>query len=318
MNIFRKKDGRLNMVLIVSLAICLIIIAWAIALPAGFGNMANSLMSFVTSKFGWLYMLGVAIFLFFCLFMALSKYGRIKLGKDGDKPEYSTLSWFTMLFSSGMGIGLIFWGVAEPITHFTTASGENPFNVDNPGLWAISKSLLHWCLHPWAIFCVIGLGLAYMVFRKDKPMLISSIFEPVLGEKKAWKWLAPVIDIFAVFATVAGVSTSLGLGTMQINGGLNELFGIPENNLVRIIIIVVISVLFTYTAAVGIEKGISIVADINMVLFVAIMVLCFVLGPTVFELNIMTEGIGAYLANIIPDSFAIGAFNEAQNAWYSN
>lgn len=318
MSIFRKKDNKLNMVLIVSLAICLIIIAWAIILPEGFGNMANSLMGFVTSKFGWLYMLGVAVFLFFCLFMAVSKYGKITLGKDDDKPEYSTLSWFSMLFSSGMGIGLIFWGVAEPITHFTTANGENPFNVDNPGLWAISKSLLHWCLHPWAIFCVIGLGLAYMVFRKDKPMLISSIFEPALGDKKAWKWLAPVIDIFAVFATVAGVSTSLGLGTMQINGGLNELFGIPENNLVRIIIIVVISVLFTYTAAVGIEKGISIVADINMILFVAIMVLCFVFGPTVFELNIMTEGIGSYLANIIPDSFAIGAFNEEQNAWYSN
>lgn len=314
----KRNDGKINWVMIVPLAICLSIIIWAIVGPSSFSYAATSLMSIITSKFGWLYMLGVAAFLVFCLWLALSRYGDIKLGEDSDKPEYSLVSWFAMLFSSGMGIGLIFWGVAEPITHYTTACTTNPFNVDNPGGWAMQKSMLHWCLHPWAIFCIIGLGLAYMSFRKKKPMLVSSIFISLFGEEKCKGITGQIIDIIAVVATVAGVCTSLGLGTLQINGGLAQLLGIPENKLVQMIIVIVISFIFTFTAAVGIEKGISLVADINMILCVVMMVLCFVLGPTIFELNIMTEGIGSYLSSILSDSFTIGAFNSKQHEWLNS
>lgn len=304
-----------NNVLIISLMICILITLLAIIFPEGFGNMANSLMTMISDKFGWLYLMGVAVFLLFCIWIMLSKYGQIILGHDDDKPEYSTAKWFAMLFSSGMGIGLIFWGIAEPVTHYTTALTTNPFCVDDAARWAMSKSLLHWCLHPWAVFCVVGLGLGYMVFRKDKPMLISSIFIPLLGEEKCKGFIGQLIDIISVFATVAGVCTSLGLGTLQINGGLNILFGVPETALIQVIIIFVLSFLFTFTAAVGIEKGISIVADINMVLCFVMMILCFVIGPTVFELNIMTESIGSYISSIFKDSFIIGAFNKEQNFW---
>lgn len=308
-----KRKG-LNVVLVVSMVLTLVITVWAILMPSNFEMVANLAMDFVTNKFGWLYLIGVGAVLGFCIWLIFSKYGKIKLGPDDSEPEYSTMSWFAMLFSSGMGIGLVFWGVAEPLNHFMNPIGGIEGSTTQAAEFAMGKSLLHWCLHPWACFCIIGLGLAYMQFRKNQPGLISRLFLPIFGEKLINGWLGKLIDILATFATVAGVCTSLGLGTLQINSGLNYLFGVPNTKMIQVIIIVVISAIFTVTAVIGIEKAMSKVSDINMILCFVLMIASFIIGPTIFQLDIFSESIGIYLANLIPDTFAVGAF--ADKAWY--
>lgn len=309
------KGIKSNPVYGISLVLSLILVAWGIFLPGNFANVANLLFSVVTGQFGWTYTIAVSAFVFFCIWIAVSKYGKIKLGKDEDKPEYSTLVWFAMLFSAGMGIGLIFWGVAEPLNFFV-----NPLDVvggsPEAAEFAIRKAFLHWSFHPWACFGVVGLGLAYMQFRKGKPSLISSIFIPLLGEKRVNGWLGKLIDILATIATVCGVCTSLGLGTMQINSGLNFVFGVPENSMVQIIIIVVITIIFTATAVIGIEKGISYVANTNMVLAFVLMLIGLIVGPTSLILATLSDGVGGYLQNFLQDCFTVGAYKNG--SWYGS
>lgn len=309
-----KKKNKVNMVLVIGLAITILLAAWAAILPDNFAFVATWLLAFITGKFGWLYTLGVVAFLIFCFAIGFSKYGKIKLGPDDSKPDYSTAKWFAMLFSSGMGIGIVFWGVAEPLSFYSNPIGNIEAGSPEAMEFAMQKALLHWGLHPWAIFGVVALGLAYMNFRKGKPFLVSSLFIPLVGEKRVNGWFGKMIDILAIFATVAGLCTSLGLGTMQINAGLNHLFGVPETKLIQTIIIIIISTLFTVTAVIGIEKGISLVSDINMLLAFGAMILAFVVGPKVLQLNILSEALGDYLFKVIPDSFAVGAY--ADSDWY--
>lgn len=310
----RKKD---NTVFYISLILAIGIVAWGIVAQDNFSRFANSLLSFLTNKFGWLYLISMFIFVVFAVVLAFSKYGNIKLGSEDSKPEYSTKSWFGMLFGAGMGIGLVFWGVAEPISHFV-----NPVNGIEAGTaqafnFAMKGSFMHWGLHPWANYSIIGLALAYFQFRKGKPGLISSIFVPLFGEKRINGPIGKTIDILAVFATVAGVATSLGLGTMQINSGLNYLFGIPETKLAQIAIIAVITVLYIWTAVSGIDKGIKFLGDLNLVLAFALLTLTILLGPTLKVINSLTNGIGLYLNNFISDSLHIEAMgdNSWTNAW---
>jgi len=305
-----KTKKSKNSVVIISAVVVAILVIWAVISAVSFNAAANASFNVLTGDFGWLYCIAVAAFLFWCLYVAFSKYGKIRLGPDDSKPEYSTGSWFAMLFSAGMGIGLVFYGVAEPLDMFT-APIDVAAGSPEAALWAIKESYLHWCLHPWACFCVIGLGLAYMQFRKGKPGLISSLFIPLIGEERAKGWLGKLIDIFAIIATVLGVCTSLGLGTLQINSGLNFLFGVPQTPLVECIIVVVFTFLFTAAAVSGIEKGINFVATLNMWLVGAIIIIAFIVGPTVTDLKTLSEAIGTYFQFIIQDSFMDGAFKNA-------
>lgn len=293
--------------MIISCTIFIILVLWALISAASFNTAANASFSFLTGNFAWLYAIAVAAFLFWCIYVACSKYGNIRLGTDDSRPEYSTASWFAMLFSAGMGIGLVFYGVAEPLDMFT-APIDVAAGSPEAAIWAIKTSFLHWCLHPWACYCVIGLGLAYMQFRKGKPGLISSIFIPLLGEKRINGWIGKLIDILAIVATGLGVCTSLGLGTLQINSGINYLFGIPNTKGVQAIIIIVFTFLFTAAAVSGIEKGINFVATLNMWLVAILLILAFIVGPTVTDLNSLSEGVGLYFQNIIQDSFVVGAY----------
>lgn len=313
MNSQETVKKKWNPVLIISLIITLTIVAWGVFAPENFEEVGSFAFGLLTGSFGWFYTASVGAFLLFSLWIGFSKYGNIKLGADDSKPEYSTTSWFAMLFSAGMGIGLIFWGVAEPLNHYL-----NPLYVE-PGTgaaaeFAIEKSFLHWALHPWACFAVMALALAFMQFRKNKKGLISSIFIPLVGEKIVNGWFGKTIDILAVFATVAGVATSLGLGTMQINSGLNFLFGVPESKTIQIIIIVVVTCLFILSAVSGIGRGIKILSNTNMVLAAAIVIIAFLVGPKVTTLSFLTEGIGNYFQSIVGETFAIGAFGESE--WY--
>lgn len=310
----KKKD---NAVFYISLILTIGIVTWSIVNQDNFSRFANSLLNFLTNKFGWLYLTSMFIFVIFAVVLAFSKYGNIKLGSEDSKPEYSTKSWFGMLFGAGMGIGLVFWGVAEPISHFVNPANGIQAGTPQAFNFAMKSSFMHWGLHPWANYSIIGLALAYFQFRKGKPGLISSIFIPLFGEKRINGPIGKTIDILAVFATVAGVATSLGLGTMQINSGLNYLFDIPETRLVQIIIIGVITVLYIWTAVSGIDKGIKFLGDMNLILAFTLLILTILLGPTLKVINSLTNGIGLYLNNFISDSLHIEAMgdNSWTNAW---
>ncbi len=305
--------NKANPVFIIALILCAVIAIWAVAFNASFGVVSNAIFGFFTVDFGWLYLLAMTIFVVFAIYLAVSKYGKIKLGPDDSEPEYRTVSWFAMLFGCGMGVGLVFWGVAEPISHYMgPAAGIDPMSPAAAD-FAFEASFMHWGIHPWANYAIIGLALAYFQFRKGKPGLISSTLTPLVGEKLSEGWLGKLVDILAVFATVAGVVTSLGLGVLQINSGLNFMFGIPATLMMQIAIIAVISVIYIGTAVLGIEKGISKVGDLNLVIAIALMVAAFLVGPHVEILNNLVGGVGNYMQNFFHDSFMITGSGD--NTW---
>ncbi len=303
-----KKDQ----VFIVSLLFLAAIVVWGLVSPTGFEAAANGSFKFLVGNFGWFYLLSMSAFVIFAVWIAASKYGKIKLGPDDSTPDYSFGSWFAMLFSAGMGIGLVFWGVAEPLNHFISPLGLESGSAA-AAEFAIRKSFFHWGLHPWANYSVLALALAYMQFRKNKPGLISSVFIPLLGEERVAGPIGKTIDILAVFATVAGVATSLGLGAYQINSGLNYLFGVPENNFVIFIIVAVVTVLFMISAATGLDKGIKFLSNLNVAIAALLVLVTIIIGPTLLILNTFTNGLGNYLQNLVSDSFAIDPFGDS--AW---
>jgi len=307
-----KTDHGVNLI---SLIVTFLVVIWAIFAKTNFENSANALLNFITNNFGWLYLISMLIFVIFALYLAFSKFGRIKLGPDDAKPDFSNASWFAMLFGAGMGIGLVFWGVAEPISHFVAPSGIEPGSVEAAN-FAMNASFVHWGIHPWANYSIIGLALAYFQFRQNRPGLVSSIFEPLIGEEGVKGPIGKFIDILAVIATVAGVATSLGIGTLQINSGLNYLFAIPENQLVQVLIITVITIIFIWTAVSGIEKGIKLISDVNLLLAFGILILSIFVGPMVKMMNSLIGSLGQYVNTFIQQSLYIEPYGD--NSWVNN
>ena len=305
-----------NIVFYTSLALTLAIALWAIAFNESFTKISDGIYNFLTVNFGWLYLIAMFFFVIFVIAMAISKYGKIRLGDDDSRPEYKTVSWFAMLFGAGMGVGLVFWGISEPVSHFINPPGGIESASSGSADFAMNASFMHWGIHPWANYAIIGLALAYFQFRKKKPGLVSSIFEPLLGEKGVKGFWGKLIDILAVFATVAGVVTSLGLGVLQINSGLNYMFSIPTTLLIQIIIIAVISIIYIWSAVSGIEKGIKFISDANLYIALGLMLLVFLVGPKLEIINTFTNGLGQYLGNIIPESLGINSFGD--NSWIQN
>lgn len=304
-----KGNTKSNAVLWISLAVVFLIVFWGMFFPGNFESTANATYSFLVNNFGWLYLLVMSLFIVFAVWLGLSKYGKIKLGPDDSKPEYGFVSWFAMLFSAGMGIGLVFWGVAEPLNHFAGPMREAGSAAARE--FAMTKSFLHWGLHPWANYCILALALAYMQFRKGKPGLISSIFIPLVGEKAVKGPFGKLIDILAIFATVAGIATSLGLGTMQINSGLNYLFGVPNNSLVQIIIVIIVTILFMGTAIIGLDKGIKFLANLNVGIAGIILIVSIIVGPTILIFKSLGLGVLTYAKDLVMDAWPFG-----KGDWY--
>lgn len=265
-----------------SIAIVALFIFWGM-IPANklpdynLGAVSTAVHSFLIDKFGWFYLLAATTFLVFCLFLIFSKYGNIRLGRDDEKPEYSNLTWFAMLFSAGMGIGLVFWGVAEPISHYyEPPAGEG--GTPEAARTAMRYAFFHWGLHPWAIYGVVALALAYFQFRKKEPGVISRALRPIFGDKTNGA-VGVVIDTLSVYATTFGVATSLGLGAIQIGGGLSHLFpSITNNFTTQLMIIIIVTFLFMLSAHTGLNKGIKILSDMNIILAVLLMFFCFLLA----------------------------------------
>lgn len=307
-----KKDSS---VFAISMAATLAVVAWGIASPATFEKASNGLFAILIKNFGWGYMLAMNIFVVFPIALALSRYGRVRLGEPDSRPEFSTLSWFAMLFSAGMGIGLVFYGVGEPLYHLLTP----PFGA-TPGSAkaaedAMRISFFHWGLHPWAGYAVIALSMAFFQFRKGAPGLMSSMFLPILGEKGLSGPVGKSIDILAIFATVAGIATSLGLGTLQINSGLKYLFGLPQNVTTQLAIIVVLAVIYTGTAVTGIDRGIKAISNLNLFLACLLVVALFVLGPTLAIIESLMTGIGDYLSTVVSESFSMAPWGGDYKQW---
>jgi len=290
-----------------------VFVAWGILFTDSLTAVFDAVLwSFLVPNFGWVFILSSFGFLTFSLYLAFSRYGKVRLGGQDEQPEFSTVSWIAMMFSAGMGIGLMFFGVAEPMSHMgAPPGGTAEAGTRGAAQVAMEYSYFHWAFHPWAIYAVMGLALAYFVFRKGMPNLISTAFYPLLGDR-VYGPIGKTIDILAIFATLFGSATSLGLGALQINQGLNALFGFGGREAVglAIVVIAVLTAAFILSAISGVHRGIQWIANTNMVLAVFLLVFLFVVGPTVFILNTFTESLGGYMANLIPMSFRTAAFSD--------
>lgn len=295
--------------------ICLFFICWTVVASSQVEKFFSLILSAFSVDFGWLYLLTVAFFIVFLLTLAFGKYGKVILGKETDKPEYSRCSWFFMLFAAGMGIGLVFWSVAEPMSHYLNPPYGTGSTTTSASL-AMRYAFTHWGIHPWATYGIIGLPLAYYQFRKNQPALLSSCVKPLIGHKRVGSIVGSVIDVLAVVATVFGVATSLGLGAMQINSGLFYVFGVPCTNAVMFGIIAIATVLFISSSVSGIDKGIRVLSDTNMVIMGILLLFVFFGGATIFVMNFFVDSIGKYLTNIVSTSFWTDPFGES-NGWIS-
>ncbi|WP_084351690.1 BCCT family transporter [Millisia brevis] len=303
----------------VTAVVSLAFVVWGIFSTESLASSASSGLSFVVHNFGWLFSLAASGFVIFVLWLALGKFGRIPLGRDGEAPEFRTTSWIAMMFSAGMGIGLMFYGVAEPLWHFIGPPPGTP-GGDEALETAMATTLFHWTLHPWAIYAVVGLAIAYGVFRRGRSLQISAVFTPLLGEKAVRGWPGRVIDIFAIFATLFGSATSLGLGALQIGSGLQVVGWVGAvGNTLLIVIIVILTIAFILSAVSGVAKGIQWLANINMVLAVVLAFFVFVAGPTVFILNLIPTTVGSYLQDLAMMAARTDASGgENMQAWLSS
>ncbi|RNA68473.1 glycine betaine uptake BCCT transporter [Alteribacter keqinensis] len=297
-----------------ALIILLFIVAFGVATPGGLEDATANLQGIITDTLGWYYLVIVSVFVLVCLFFAVTPYGKIKLGKPDDTPDYNYATWFAMLFSAGMGIGLVFWGAAEPISHSMIDSPTTEPGTDQAILDAMRFTYFHWGVHAWGIYAVVALVLAYFKFRRGAPGLISSTLEPLLG-KYARGTAGNVVDIIAVTATVIGVASTLGFGAVQINGGLNYLLGVGNSFGVQFAIIAIVTVLFMISAYTGLNKGIKYLSNVNMILAILLFLFMLIVGPTIYSLNLFTNTIGTYLQTLPSMSFRISPLNEEGREW---
>ncbi|WP_138419528.1 BCCT family transporter [Aquibacillus sediminis] len=295
----------------VSAIVVALFVLWGALSPSSLNTAANDALGWMITNFGWFYMLITAFFVLFVIVLALSPYGRLRLGKPDDQPQYSWFSWIGMLFAAGIGVGFVFWGVAEPVLYYLDPPlGYEPRTTES-ALAGLRYGSYHWALHPWAIFSTVGLTLAYVQFRKDKPALISSAFYPILGEHTKG-WAGKTIDILAVLATSTGVATTFGLSAMQITGGLSHISPIPNNAVTQLIIILIVTALFMLSASTGVDKGIKILSNINLVVAGLLLLFVIMVGPTLFIAESFVTTLGGYVSNIVPMSLTLTPFSESE------
>ncbi|TFZ59463.1 BCCT family transporter [Methylorubrum sp. Q1] len=283
--------------------------------PAQAKSIFDTLQAGIVHEFGWFYIAAVAGFLGFAIFLMLSRYGDVKLGPDDSEPDYSYLSWFAMLFSAGMGIGLIFFGVAEPLQHYATPPTGAGKTIE-AAQRAMVLTFFHWGVHAWAIYIVVGLALAYFSFRRGLPLTVRSALHPLIGDRINGP-IGHAIDIFAVLGTIFGVATSLGLGVLQVNAGFTHLFGLPNNALVQIVLIAAITGCATLSVASGLDRGVKVLSELNIILAVVLLVFVLVTGSTVFLLQAFVQNVGAYLGAVVERTLQTYAYrpNEWLGSW---
>jgi choline/carnitine/betaine transport len=300
--------GRLGTVFWTSVGVSAVFVAWAVLFTDNLNKVTTSSLNWVTASLGWTYLVVTLGILIFLVFLAFSPAGNIRLGRDSDRPEFSNVTWFAMILSAVMGIGLVSYGVAEPISHLATPPhGLAQPNTPAAAVRAMQYSYFDWGLQAWAIFAVFGLAIAYSTYRKGRRTLVSQLFVPLLGDRVNGP-IGKTIDVLAVFATLFGTTTSLGLGALQVNNGLGTLFGIPVNSVSQVLIIAVVTTIFTLSAVTGVSKGIKFLSQGSAVLAGALFVFVLVVGPAVFIANLYIESIGTWASDFFRMSLQGTAF----------
>lgn len=290
----RVSTGRLGSVFWSSVAISAVVVVWSVAFTDNLNRVTTASLNWVTGTFGWMYLVVSLAILVFLVFLAFSPYGNVRLGRDEDRPEFTTLTWLAMILSAVMGIGLVSYGVAEPISHFSTPPhGLAAAKTTEAAVRAMQYSHFDWGVHAWAIFAVFGLAIAFSTHRRGRRGLVSQLFFPLLGDKVNGP-IGKLIDVLAVFATLFGTTTSLGLGALQVNNGLFTLFGVPVTNTIQVLIIAVVTAIFTMSAVSGVNKGIKLLSQGSTVMAVGLFVFMLVVGPTVFVMNLYIESLGTW------------------------
>lgn len=298
-------------VFITSAAFILLMVIFTVFVPNTAESVFNTVQAWIIENVSWFYILTVAIILLSVVYLAVGRYGDIKLGPDHSQPDYRNVTWFAMLFSAGMGIGLMFFGVAEPVMHYLSPPIGVGNNVD-AAREAMRITFFHWGLHAWSIYAIVGLILAFFSYRHGLPLTLRSALYPLIGDR-IYGPVGHAVDIFAIIGTVFGIATSLGVGVAQINSGLNHLFGVPVNVTVQIILIVVATSLATISVASGLDRGIRILSETNLALAVLLLLFVLILGPTVFVLQTFVQNTGSYLSDIVTKTFNLYAYEP--NDW---
>ena len=305
--------GDVGVVFRVSVAIVVVFVLAAAMAPGPVERAAQAVLHATATNVGWMYLLVMSGFVFFVLFLGLSRIGTIRLGAPDERPEFSFPSWLAMIFSGGMGVGLVFWGVAEPMMHFNAP----PLGIGLPRTAEAAQTgmlyaFFHWGLHQWATFALVGLALAYVRFRHKSHGLISETFRPLLGPRVDTGW-GKAIDVLTVVSTVFGVATTLGLGALQINSGIAQLTGVPYGFPAQLVIIAVIGGLFMLSAMTPLDRGIRLLSNANMALAAALLGSVLLLGPTSFIFGVLTQTLGEYLGNVIQMSLVTSPYSNG--AW---
>lgn len=300
-----------------SAGLMIVILALLLLAPGPIGTAFGHGRDWIVTNLGWFFILGVTAWVIFLVWVAFSRYGQLRLGRDEDRPQYSNLSWFAMLFAGGIGTVLMFWGVAEPMSHFADPPFRDvePYSVE-AARNAMSIALYHLSIHTWAIFTLPGLAFGYFVYRKGLPLRFSSAFYPVLKERIHGP-VGRTIDVFAVLGTLFGLAVSLGLGTSQINAGLTELLGVPDAVWVRVLIITLLTAVATASIVAGLDKGVKRLSNINIGMAIGLMIFVLVFGETVFLLRQLFESLGLYLQDVVRLAFwndAMAEFNK-EDGW---
>ena len=288
--------------------IIIALLFYTVALPKQAQSLFTLIQASIIDNGSWFYVLSVAFIFFFVVFLGFSRYGDIRLGPDHSTPDYPLATWLSMLFAAGMGIGLMFFGVAEPLMHYLSPPTADTGTVEAVRE-AMKMTFFHWGLHAWAIYAIVALVLAYFSYRHNLPLTLRSALYPLIGER-IYGWPGHLVDIFAVVSTVFGVATSLGLGASQVNAGFSYLFGIDVSSTNQIIIMCGITSLAVISVATGLDKGIKILSETNMILAVVLLLLIFVLGPTVFLMQAYLQNMGDYLADIVHNTFNLFAYKK--------
>jgi len=287
----------------------LCVVLWGVLAPDHMAAVFDTLLAAVTRNFGWLYLwvvLGLGVF---ALFAAFSRYGNMKLGGEDEEPEFSAVSWFSMLFAAGMGIGLVFWGVAEPISHYSSAPPGVVSGTPEAANAAMRYVFFHWGVHPWAVYAIVALSIAFFQYRRNGTALVSTVTEalPIPGIRR----LSPLVNGIAVVATAFGVAASLGVGALQINSGLHAVFGLDISDRNQVIIIVTTSAMFILSAVSGVEKGVKLLSNTNMIFAVILALTVFIMGPTVAIVDTLSNTMGSYLSEIVRMSLRATPFRDS-------
>ena len=313
---FMEKQTSFNPLVIgATLFFVVLLVAMILIVPEQTQTLLNSAKSGIFANFSWFYVLAFSVFLGFLVILSVSSLGNIKLGNDEEEPEFGFLSWLAMLFAAGMGVGLMFFGVAEPLTHYlsdiTTGSAENKQQE------ALLHTLFHWGIHAWAVYGTIALALAYFGFRYKLPLALRSCFYPLLKERINGK-LGDLIDIMALLATLFGVITTLGFGASQLGAGLHQLGWISENSFsLQMVVIAVVMSLATFSAISGVGKGVKILSELNLTLAFCLLIFVLVAGPTLYLLSAFSDNIGTYLSNLVQLSFKTYVYEQEHTGWFS-